>query len=274
MKRGAVELARFVAIRDSVARIARILAPAAIEVAPLKGALLIVGYAKEPQARTVGDIDLLVRDERFEEAVAILKAHGAREPIENPDGRTSTLELRGVPFPIDLHRRLCRHALYGLDETAMLDRSHRDEETFGEAVRVLAPEDSFAHAIAHHAGGRPLGAPERLRGDVAIIGPRIDRGVVMTRIREFGLIRALLFTQLDLRRKGVSAAIVDELVHELAPTPVDLLAVEAALALTPDERETPVSSLARHLTNATWRSAARSLAWHVATTLEYRARSA
>lgn len=272
MRAEAVDLARFVALRDSVAAVAAILRPHHIPVAPLKGALLVVGFAREPSSRAIGDVDLLVPADRFDDARRVLGYAGAREVVADPEGRTFTASVPGAHFTVDLHRRLCRRSLYRLDESAIFARSRVDTAAFGAEVRLLTPEDAFAHAVAHHAGGRPLGPIERLASDLALLEPRIDEDRLVTALHEAGLIRALAFVRLDLARRDRPRPRLEDLAGRLGTTSADDAIARAALGLVGPGRPTLVDSLARHLTNASGVESAASLGWHVVTSVAHRLR--
>ena len=133
-------------------RVATILQPRAIPVMPVKGVLLQRLVYGEQTFRAIKDVDVLVPEDRFSEACAMLRQNGFTDQrwavgrwqvtLRNPDG---------YPLDVDLHRRLTRTSRAGLTAAGMFERAKVDESLFGVPVVVPCHEDIFAHLLLHAA---------------------------------------------------------------------------------------------------------------------------
>jgi hypothetical protein len=134
---------------------------AGIEVMPLKGVVLSLLLYGDPGLRQCGDIDLLVRPERLDEAVPLLLAHGYLPRIPShftPDGRMKPS-----------YRRF-RHevGLVHASGSHIVEAHHRLN-----GIRGILPEDFDelrAGAAAVDAGGLKVytPGPEHLLGYLAV----------------------------------------------------------------------------------------------------------
>jgi hypothetical protein len=119
---------------------------------PVKGVLLQRLVYGEQTLRPIADVDLLVPENRFLEACAMLRREGFTDQhweigrwqatLRNPDG---------PPLGVDLHRRLTRTSRSRLTAAGMFERGRLDEILFGALVVVPCHEDIVAHLVLHAA---------------------------------------------------------------------------------------------------------------------------
>ena len=89
-----------------------------IDLVPLKGLAMIRDVYRDPGARTMGDIDLLVVPSRFDEAVALMSALGAAPAWPRPDRPVTRTRYHELPLwlegglLVDLHRGLVHPTLF------------------------------------------------------------------------------------------------------------------------------------------------------------------
>lgn len=165
------------------------LAAAGVESRVLKGAAVAQLDYRDPAQRLFGDVDLLVRGEQFDEAVAALTAagHARRFPQPRPgfDRRFSkgaSFYAKGG-FEIDLHRTFVMGP-FGL--LVDLDDVWSTSSSFtlgGRTLTALSPEHRFLHACYHSALGdvRPRLVPMRDVVEMLLRG-RLDMALVRDRM--------------------------------------------------------------------------------------------
>ncbi len=135
---------------EIVKTVARILAPNGIPVMPLKGVLLQKIAYGDRSFRPIADVDLLVPEARFFEAIALLRASGFnRERWERGEWQVTLTKAGAVPLGIDLHRDLTRTSRSGLTAAGMFARGSRDTRLFGAPIVVPSDDDLFAHLLLH-----------------------------------------------------------------------------------------------------------------------------
>lgn len=158
---------------------------AGVEARVLKGSAVAHLDYPRPHERLFGDVDLLVRAEEFDVAVAALCAAGYRRRFPQPrpgfDRRFSkgTSFLTPGGFELDLHRTFVMGP-YGL--LVDLDDVWSDADSFslgGQQIQALAAEARFLHACFHAALGDivPRLVPQR---DVVqmLLSDRLDMTTV------------------------------------------------------------------------------------------------
>ena len=163
-------------------------------VAPLKGALIELTAAPGRLARAA-DVDLLVPEDRFDDAERALWEAGFRRVARDRDDRARTF---GGPFPVavDLHRRLFKRGLFRMPTSDLFRRAREDRTHFsGSPVHLLDPRDAYAHAVGHAAGAPTVGSVATLPGDLAALvrHHRLQPTAVASHLRALGLRRAARF---------------------------------------------------------------------------------
>ena len=142
----------------AIAELAERAANAGLDIVLLKGAALARTLYLDPALRPFADIDLLVPNERVEDAKQMLIAAGyeiAPDLLSEKFNRRyhSNLPLfRRAPHPIhvELHWRLSDpFSLTAFDHAALFARSHCVPVAGNITVRVLSPEDELVYLAAH-----------------------------------------------------------------------------------------------------------------------------
>jgi len=135
-----------VVAREVLRDAARALNERGIPVMPLKGVLFQQVLYADPTERDLRDVDVLVPEDRFAEAIEVLIEHGfaprraGRSWIEV--GLTSP---RGLP--LDLHRRLFCSFRYRMPTDDLFRRASVDSEWMEAPLWILHPHDAFAHLV-------------------------------------------------------------------------------------------------------------------------------
>jgi hypothetical protein len=126
-----------------------------IPVLVLKGGYLGTFVYKNPALRPMCDLDLLVREERFEEARKLLERLGFVIGAEPLDGEYRVLQpalahtRSGVlPCAVDLHRDLSCMDYYHLQSSLVWQEAARGE-LYGQPVFFLSNELNFIHLGIH-----------------------------------------------------------------------------------------------------------------------------
>lgn len=139
--------------RQELATILRALREHGIPVIVLKGAALAELVYRDPGARPMADLDILVPDDRAEQAQSIVQTMGY-EPYGTPEDQEDTsanhrhmpvLVGRGKPTVVEVHRHVVRlDSPLCFDISGFWDRA-RDQAVAGAPVKVLGPEDQLIH---------------------------------------------------------------------------------------------------------------------------------
>ncbi len=220
-----VELAREVFLTNAgralVKRVANLLNPRGIPIMPLKGVLLQkLVYAAGP-FRSIADVDLLVPERRFFEAVALLEAAGfSRASWERGAWQVTLSNPSGPPLGIDLHRRLTRTVRSRLTAEGMFARGREDTELFDCPIVVPCAEDIFAHLVLHASlhwlRVAKLHRPQDFQNVAEAL--HLDAGHTAAHLRSQGLIAhgGLI---LPMIRAVTPAPFIDEVLAHLAPSP-------------------------------------------------------
>jgi hypothetical protein len=129
---------------------AEVLATCGIVPMPLKGVLLQRWVYANGPFRPIRDVDLLVPEDRFFDAVAALNAAGFSEAHwERGRWQVTIFNPAGPRLGIDLHRRLTRTHRARLTSAGMFQRAAIDTRLFGAPIMLPCPEDLFAHLLLH-----------------------------------------------------------------------------------------------------------------------------
>ncbi len=129
---------------------AEVLSARGIVPMPLKGVLLQRWVYSDGPFRPIRDVDLLVPENRFFDAVAALAAAGFSEAHwERGQWQVTIFNPDGPRFGIDLHRRLTRTHRARLTSAGMFQRATIDTRLFAAPIMRPCHEDLFAHLLLH-----------------------------------------------------------------------------------------------------------------------------
>lgn len=132
--------------RETLRDVATLFAARGIPVMPLKGALFQLQLYADPAERRLCDVDVLVPEARFAEAIDILLGHGYRPASAGPSWIEAALESpRGLP--VDLHRSVFCAQRYRMPTHEQFARATLDETLLGVAIYLQHPLDSLAHLV-------------------------------------------------------------------------------------------------------------------------------
>jgi hypothetical protein len=133
--------------KETLGAVARALHAANIPVMPLKGALFQLTLYADPAERQLKDVDVLVPEGRFKDAIVALVQHGFQPWTA---GR-SWIEVGLRPqrgLPVDLHRRLFCAFRYRLETDALFARARVDRQLMeGTPLWIPHPLDTLAHLV-------------------------------------------------------------------------------------------------------------------------------
>jgi hypothetical protein len=114
----------------------------------------------DPAERRLCDIDVLVPERRFPEAIDILLQQGYRPASAGPSWIEAAFESpRGLP--LDLHRRIFCPRRYRVSTDELFSRATRDEALLGVPLWLQHPLDTLAHLVGKfvsdhvHSGAEP-----------------------------------------------------------------------------------------------------------------------
>ena len=197
-KGGFVTAARNCCMMRALARIAAAFSDVGIPLMVLKGAALNLTVYRQPHARPMGDLDLFIKPEHVEDALALLEGLGCLrgEPLVREDFfprfyYECELKIGQVyPIKIDLHVRPFRPLRYSrlVPDEAFWARA--DSVRIGAAtVLIPSTEEMLIHLAAHsaiHGNARPMWL-EDLRHWVAAHRGEIDWERFLDTVRAWGL---------------------------------------------------------------------------------------
>jgi hypothetical protein len=139
--------------RETLRDVARALGERGIPIMPLKGVLFQLVLYDDPAQRRLGDVDVLVPEPRFAEAIDILVQHGYRPAKAGPSWIEATFESsRGLP--VDLHRRVFCSRRYHMPTDELFLRARRDDALLGVPLWIQHPLDTLAHLIGKFVSDR------------------------------------------------------------------------------------------------------------------------
>lgn len=239
-----------VVAREIVRDAATALGAHSIPCMPLKGVVFQQVLYADPATRLLSDVDVLVPDEQFGQALQILLRAGFREPAVRSSSIAIPLRSpRGLD--LDLHRRLFSAGRYRLATRQLFERSRPDEALFNVPLRLADPHDTAAHLIGKFVSDHVTDeAVPRLR--------ELARWIAHCRIEPDSLARHVESCGLGRAARHTFGVAVRELVDPFFPAalaalnsdPVGRACVRAAGALLPLLRGTSLAALPAHLLNA------------------------
>jgi putative nucleotidyltransferase-like protein len=132
--------------RETLRDVALALYRARIPVMPLKGVLFQLVLYQDPAERSLCDIDVLVPERRFSQAIAVLVQHGFRPASAGPSWiEAAFASPRGLP--LDLHRRIFCSRRYRLSTRELFMRATVDDRLLGVPIWMQHPLDTLAHLV-------------------------------------------------------------------------------------------------------------------------------
>ncbi|HTV25708.1 MAG TPA: nucleotidyltransferase family protein [Polyangiaceae bacterium] len=242
--------------RETLKDVATLLGERGIPVMPLKGVLFQLLLYPDPAARRLCDVDVLVPEARFAEAIEVLVQHGYRPASAGPSWIEAALESpRGLP--VDLHRRVFCALRYRMPTHEQFARATLDEQQLGVALHLQHPLDSLAHLVGkfvsdhvHAEATARLAEIERLVAHYAL-----EPGAAARHLERCGLGRAArhVFSRAAREREHEFHA---ALLAELPGGVMTAAVVELAGRLARRFEHGPLAPLSAHLLNTSlWRGA-------------------
>lgn len=222
----ALEMAYLALLRRAVGA----LGATGIPVMPLKGILFAWWIYDDPSERLRGDIDLLVPEERFDAAIAVLRETGFMLQTPHANGNERTLWDRSFAIEIDLHRSLFARGRYGLPTSLLFTRGKADRGLYGVPVILPDPYDAYAHVVGHAASDHEPRNASKVSRDLALLSGRLSLCPrrCAGHLERSGLARAARYT-LTLACPGEPFA--TEVLRSLRPDPAGAALARAACSL-------------------------------------------
>jgi hypothetical protein len=132
--------------RETLREVASLLVDRGIPVMPLKGVLFQLTLYADPAERRLTDVDVLVPEGRFVDAIDVLVQHGYRPVSAGPSWIEAAFRSpRGLP--LDLHRRVFCPRRYRMGTDELFLRATRDEALLGVPLWIQQPLDTLAHLV-------------------------------------------------------------------------------------------------------------------------------
>lgn len=168
--------------------IGELLARAGIDIRVLKGVAIATLDEPDPAWRSYGDVDVLVPEDRFLDAVDILATAGWRPAVPPVSRRwlgayaKSVTLVDGSGVQVDLHRMLAAGVLGTRVRMAAVLAERQPFAVGGASLLALAPVHRFLHACYHAVLGGVAGA--RHRRDVLLLAHQVVPTEVEERLGE------------------------------------------------------------------------------------------
>jgi hypothetical protein len=209
-------------------RTARVLGAGDIPVLPLKGVWLQMRVYDPPQERPITDVDVLVPESRYDEALERLVADGFARKQANLS--ETALWHDDLPIPLDLHRRLFQPGAFALPTHAIFSRAQPPERR-GAAAWEPDPLDVLAHLVGHFAKSRaaPGGCMYHRDFERLFDVLNLDPGRAAAHLDAAGMGRAARYALAHNVRSGHAA--LAQVVAALTPDPVGELLCRACSEL-------------------------------------------
>ena len=164
--------------------VSRMLRSRSIDCIVLKGPHLNAEYYSDSSRREYTDLDLLIRPDQFDNAVASL-LDGGFTPIRGPEGRYVCGFNSPHGWPVELHKAFESYGLFHVNYEALFERAEIFQ--FGtEVARGLSIEDLLLHLVMHAAKSHFRQIGRKHVEDIAVIAKcSIRWDVFVKRAREF-----------------------------------------------------------------------------------------
>jgi hypothetical protein len=165
-------LLSLVAGREVLGQAARTLGAAGIPLMPLKGVWLQSCVYTGDECRAITDVDVLVPEAAFDDALHKLEREGWRPRSGNVS--ECALAHPDMLLPIDVHRRLFSRGAFSLPTHALFRRGTPDESAFGVHVFLPDPRDALAHLVGHFVKSRTDARDPMRIGDFVAVARRLQ----------------------------------------------------------------------------------------------------
>jgi hypothetical protein len=197
-------------------RVATALKASAIPIVPLKGIWLQTCVLPFPDERPITDVDLLVPEARFEEALQLL-VRGGFEP-RHGNASERALYHPACPLPLDLHRRLFQPGSFDLPTATIMARAQRGQAA-GIDLWLPDPLDALAHLVGHFVKSRRRPSERARTADFVAIAERFtySPSAWAERLHGHGFARAARYAFLE-RKKDY--AFLEDVCRALPTDPV------------------------------------------------------
>jgi len=205
---------------DDAAPVLGALGESGVAVLLLKGAALVAAHHGDPGLRPMVDLDVMVKEEDAERAIALLLGRGYA-PAAPVDAAARAI-VHSVPFtrqgapPFDLHWRA-----FELEEDRAIWDSAAEMTYQGVTVRVPGPADQLLHACVSGSSW-DWDAPQRWVLDAMAVvrssGDRLDWGALVARAIALRLSTSV-HDALRFLREEFGAAIPGQALSALAAAP-------------------------------------------------------
>jgi hypothetical protein len=228
---------------------ARALGAVGIPVMPLKGVLLQRVLYADPAERLMSDVDVLVPEHQFGQAITALLGAGFRP---QKVGRSLIEVALSSPkgLAIDLHRRLFSLGRYRLTTEAVFRRAAPDESLFGVPLHIAHPHDTAAHLIgklvSDHAVSDAVPRLEELARWAA--HAQIDPAELAQHLARSVLGRAARYTS-AMGTELIGGPFFPALLRALPADPVGQACARLARSVLPRLDGTALAPVAAHLLN-------------------------
>jgi hypothetical protein len=246
--------------RETLREVAEALGARGIPVMPLKGVLFQLILYADPAERRVSDVDVLVPEGRFGEAITILVQHGYRPDSVGPSWIEAAFQSpRGLP--LDLHRRVFCPRRYRMPTDELFLRATRDEALLGVPLWIQHPLDTLAHLVGKFVSDHVhSGAEPRLRELEKLIEHyAVDPEAAALHLARCGLARAARHVLAHGRRER-GHRFYGAALAALPGGPLDGAVVEVAGRLSRRFEYGRLAPLSSHLLNTSLLRGAHSLA--------------
>lgn len=208
-------------------RVTATLTSAGVEHVLLKGAAIAPVFCERPYERDVGDLDILVREEKLERSLESLEAEGYSGPPSIEEYRAYRqrhfhIQLRRPgAYVVEVHWALTlADAPFQTDAQAVLAQSTRFERPGHPPLFLPCPEHTLLHLVIQNLqeGFSRLGRLVDV-DRIVTATPALDWGALIAAARDANMASAVAVS-LQLANRLMGTAVPDDVLRQLRPGPV------------------------------------------------------